>query len=94
MIYFDQDGENLEKSINSLVILILTQTMIFLGEIPNPLTGRKEADLDSALRYIQMLTVLHDKTRGNLDEVEEKLLKESLENITLVYQKKRQAKKE
>lgn len=84
----------MEKSINSLVILILTQTMIFLGEIPNPLTGRKEADLDSALRYIQMLTVLHDKTRGNLDEVEEKLLKESLENITLVYQKKRQAKKE
>ncbi len=83
----------MENSINPIVILILTQAMIFLGEIPNPISGEKNTDLPSSLRYIHMLSALYEKTRGNLVENEEKLLKESLDNLNLVYRNKVESKK-
>lgn len=80
----------MDDSINPIIILILTQAMIFLGEIPNPISGSKEADLASAERYLSMLKVLNTKTAGNLTEQEDKLLTESLQNLTLVFQKRQE----
>jgi hypothetical protein len=88
MWYIERRGDILENSIKPLVLLVLTQAMIFLGEIQNPMTGRKEADLASASRYIGLLTTLEKKTRGNLDEGENQFLMESLHNLSLVYNKK------
>jgi len=78
----------LENSIKPLVVLILTQAMIFLGEVPNPITGKRETNLPAASRYLQMLTALRDKTQGNLDEAEEVFMRDTLDNLNLVFQKK------
>lgn len=78
----------MENSIKPLVLLILTQGMIFLGEVPNPMTGKKETNLQAAEPYLRMMKVLYEKTRGNLDESEELFLRETLENLKLVFQKK------
>jgi len=77
-----------EEGIKSIIILLLTQAMIFLGEIPNPITGEKSTDVNAASRYIHMLSALNEKTKGNLDETEKKLLIESIDNLNLVCQKK------
>ena len=43
------------------------QTMIFLGEIPNPMTNETEKNLMQAKFLIDTLVLLRDKTKGNLD---------------------------
>lgn len=83
----------MENTIKPLVLLILTQAMIFLGEIQNPMSGTKAVDLAAAKRYIDLLSVLEIKTRGNLDESETLFLTESIHNLQLVYNKKIDAKK-
>jgi hypothetical protein len=45
-----------------------------LGEVPNPATGETAVDLPRALRLLQLLVVVHEKTKGNLDEEEQKFL--------------------
>ena len=47
------------------------QAMIFLGEMPNPMTGQSEKNLRQAKFIIDTLVMLKDKTKGNLNEQEQ-----------------------
>ncbi len=47
------------------------QAMIFLGEIPNPMTGKSEKNMRQAKFIIDTLLMLKDKTKGNLTEQEQ-----------------------
>lgn len=50
------------------------QALMSLGEIPNPLSGRREANLDHARYTLQLLEVLQQKTAGNRSPEEEAYL--------------------
>ncbi len=50
------------------------QAMIFLGEIPNPVTNTSEKNLAQAKFVIETLILLQEKTKGNLTRKESDVL--------------------
>lgn len=78
----------MDANINSLIILLLTQAMINLGEINDPVNNSKSINLDGAKVFIDLLEILKQKTKGNLTVEESKYLNSVLDNIQMVYLKK------
>ncbi|MCD4781416.1 MAG: DUF1844 domain-containing protein [Candidatus Omnitrophica bacterium] len=70
--------------INYLTSLGL-QAMVFLGEIPSPVSQRLEQNLKQAKLLIDTLVVLQDKTKGNLSYAECHLLDASVEELSGKY---------
>lgn len=60
---------------------------MFLGQIPNPVTGQNHVNLRAAKSVIDSLQMLEHKTAGNLTEKEEKLLAVALGNLLPLYEK-------
>jgi len=63
-----------EVTFSSLVLSFNTTALFHLGELPHPESGKKSVDLESAKNAIDTLTLLQEKTKGNLDEREQELL--------------------
>ncbi|MDE2027040.1 MAG: DUF1844 domain-containing protein [Candidatus Omnitrophica bacterium] len=61
------------------------QTMIFLGEMPNPITNQVEKNLKQAKFLIDTLVILRDKTKGNLTKEEDDLLNGSIYELQMRY---------
>jgi hypothetical protein len=61
------------------------QAMAALGEIPDPMSGKVTHDLVMAQQMIDIIIMLRDKTRGNLDHHEEALIKEILSGLQMKY---------
>ncbi len=56
-----------------------------LGKVANPMTGKIEKDLTHAQMSIDMLRMLKDKTKGNLQPEEEKILSNAVCDLELNY---------
>jgi len=54
------------------------QAMIFLGEVPNPMTNQPEKNLKQAKFLIDTLVLIREKTVGNLTKEEGELLNGSV----------------
>jgi hypothetical protein len=69
----DQNS-NPEINFETFILSVGTAAMMALGEIENPMTKKKEVDLESAKQNIRILEVLAEKTKGNLDDREQKMM--------------------
>jgi Domain of unknown function (DUF1844) len=58
---------------------------LFLGQIPNPQTGKGEVNLELAKMFIDQLGMIQEKTRGNLTKEEEAVLKNTLSNLQMAF---------
>jgi len=74
-----------EINFSTFVISLSTQALMHLGEIPNPLEGKVERDIPVAKQMIDIISILSEKTRGNLDEGEQKLLQDVLYDLRMRY---------
>lgn len=70
---------------STFVISLSTQALMLLGEISDPETGSAQKDVAVAKQTIDIIGMLDEKCRGNLDEHEERLLKEVLYNLRMRY---------
>jgi hypothetical protein len=61
------------------------QAMIFLGEIPNPLTNQVDKNLKQAKFLIDTMGLIREKTTGNLTKEEGELLNGSIYELQLRY---------
>jgi len=61
------------------------QAVIHLGLAEDPSTGKREKDLDKAKYTIDLLQVVKEKTQGNLDAEEQKLLDGMLYDLRMRY---------
>jgi Domain of unknown function (DUF1844) len=61
------------------------QALAALGEIADPMSGKVAHDLTLAQQMIDIIIMLRDKTRGNLDPHEQALLKEILSSLQMKY---------
>ncbi len=68
-----------------LVDSLYSSAWIMLGKIANPMTGREEINLEVAKANIEMLSMLKDKTKGNLSKFEDDLLSNVLQQLQLNY---------
>ena len=69
----------------AFIISLSTQALMHLGEISNPVTGKVEKDVAVARQTIDIIGMLSEKSKGNLDETEEQLLREVLYNLRMKY---------
>ncbi len=59
--------------------------LMHLGELPEPQSGERRPDFEQARHTIDILDLLERKTRGNLTEEEEGLLRHLLSDLKLRY---------
>jgi len=69
------------------------QASIALGHIPNPATNKTDEDLNQAKFLIDTLGMLEDKTKGNLNAEESKLLENLLYELRSAYLAKSKGEK-
>lgn len=74
-----------EINFAAFVMSLSTQALVHLGEIPDPATNRPERDLPAAQHLIDILGMLAEKTRNNLDHDEESLLRSILFDLRMKY---------
>jgi hypothetical protein len=81
----DDEGAFGEMTFSTFVMGLTTQALMHLGEIPDPVHQGVMHDLPAAKQMIDLLGILRDKTKGNLDEAEEQLLGEVLYDLRMRY---------
>src|SRR3954466_12284333 len=67
------------------VMMQAQNAALFLGQIPNPQTGKGEVNLELARMFIDQLAMIQEKTRGNLSKEEEAVLRNTLSNLQMVF---------
>jgi hypothetical protein len=77
-----------QRDIRAIVILLATQGMIRLGEIPDPLTGQPALDAEGGRFFLDLLEELKRKTEGRLLAEEAALLDDVLGNMRQVLARK------
>ncbi|MDF1553284.1 MAG: DUF1844 domain-containing protein [Deferrisomatales bacterium] len=70
---------------SSFVLGLGQMTLIHLGEMPEPFSGKVEKDLAQASHTIDLLDLLAEKTRGNLSADEAQLLGNLRRELKLKY---------
>ncbi|MCH7949220.1 MAG: DUF1844 domain-containing protein [Candidatus Dadabacteria bacterium] len=70
---------------STFMLSLNASSLIHLGEIHDPELKEISVNLPAAKHTIEILEILKDKTVGNLDEEEDKLLKDILYNLRLKY---------
>jgi hypothetical protein len=63
--------------------------LVHLGVMDDPSTGNKVKNLPLAKQTIDILGMLEEKTKGNLTEDEEKMLKNILYDLRMIYIKEK-----
>ncbi|MEA3560902.1 MAG: DUF1844 domain-containing protein [Candidatus Omnitrophota bacterium] len=74
-----------EMNFGMFITSLGMQVLIHLGEITNPLTKKKEQDLTQAKQTINLIVMLKDKTKGNLEKDETALLENLLYELRMKY---------
>ena len=79
-------AEQLPELDFAMFILSLAHSAwVHLGDAPNPADGQREMNLPMARQTIDLLAMLQDKTRGNLDGDEERVLEQALYDLRTRY---------
>ncbi len=79
-----QSGELSQRFIE-FVMMQAQNAALFLGQIPNPQTGKGEVNLELAKMFIDQLAMIQEKTRGNLTQEEATVLRNALSNLQMVF---------
>jgi len=73
---------------SSIIILLYFPTLVQLGLVEDPGTGEKTENLQLAKRNIDLLDLLKDRTKGNLEAEEQQFLDGVLDQLKLAYLQK------
>jgi hypothetical protein len=72
---------------STFILSLNTAALVHLGELPDPVTNKKQVNLTLAKHTIDTLEMLKEKTKGNLSVEEEKLLQSILYELKLKFLK-------
>ena len=70
---------------SNFVISVSTATLVHFGELPDPVTGKRERNLFLARQNIDLLGMIREKTKGNLTAEEQRVLDDALFKLRLRY---------
>ena len=74
-----------EINFSTFVISLSTQALMHLGEIANPVSGHVAADVPAAKQMIDLLGMIKEKTNGNLNANEDRLMQDILFDLRMKY---------
>ena len=81
-------GDAAQMTLSTFLMSLSTQALMYLGEIPNPVTGQPETDLGGVRELIDIISMLQEKTRGNLDPAEARLFEKVLYDLRMRFVEK------
>jgi len=75
-----------ELSFTAFVVSLASTAAIHLGDLPDPVSGQAaEVNLEGANQMIEILSLLDQKTRGNLTAEERQLLEQVLYELRMRF---------
>lgn len=80
-----QEKKAPEPTFASLVLTLSTSAWVSLGKISDPAAEEVKKDFDGAKYIIDSLIMLREKTKGNLEDAEQKLLNGIISELQSVY---------
>jgi hypothetical protein len=72
-------------SFSDLVLMLATMAAVHLGEVGDPVTGETHKNLPAAGQMVDLLTVVQEKTQGNLEPDESQLVDTLLYELRLKF---------
>jgi len=72
----------------SFLMIYLQTALIHLGEMDDPIEKKPQINLEAARQIIDILEMLKEKTRGNLNQQEEQYLEYMLFDLRMRYVEK------
>ena len=78
-------GQVPPASFETLMSTLTTQALLYMGAVPDPMTGQRIAHLELATHNIDLLAVLEEKTKGNLSEEETSRLTQTINELRMLY---------
>ncbi len=94
---YPKEGSELDNSSNDtdkaretylfqhLVVMFQTLALQQMGKLVSPITGKVERDLHQAKITVDMLGMIQNRTEGNLDENEKKILDTVMMELQMNY---------
>jgi len=80
-----QAGQMPPASFEMLLTTFATEAMVAMGQFPNPVTQETIHSPEHAKYAIDMLQMLEEKTKGNLNEGEQTMMTDLLYQLQMLY---------
>ena len=80
----EDTGQN-NPAFSGLVESLASQALLFMGAVADPMSGQTHRDLNQSQAMIDLLSMLQDKTKGNLTAKEAEHLEQILGDVRLAY---------
>jgi hypothetical protein len=77
-------GEMTQRFIE-FVMMQAQNAAFVLGQIPHPQTGKADVNLEMAQLLIDQLVMIQEKTKGNLNSDESRILAQTVSNLQMLF---------
>lgn len=74
----------------TFIFSLNSSALVQLGLMEDPMTGEKSKNLPLARQTIDIISMLEEKTRGNLDKDEAAMIKNILYDLRILYVKEKE----
>jgi hypothetical protein len=81
----NKENDNNKILFINLITMLSMSTMQQLGKMQNPMTGKAEVQLEAAQATIDVIEMLQEKTKGNLDDEEQNFLNDTVSTLKMNY---------
>ena len=81
----EKGSMTMDIDFSSFIMSMATQALMQLGDMQPPPGIEVTVDPQAAKQSIDILTIIEEKTKGNLEPAEEKLLEEILHNLRMSF---------
>ncbi|MDD3844995.1 MAG: DUF1844 domain-containing protein [Syntrophorhabdaceae bacterium] len=76
-----------DLNFSTFLLSLSTSAMVCLGELPDPISSEKNVNLSLAKQTITIIEILKEKTKGNLNAEEDRLIDGILYDLHIRYVK-------
>ena len=84
-----QESDYPQVNFTNFVLSLSTSALFHFGDFPDPEGGKTEKNLPAAKQTIDILDILNEKTKGNLNENENNLIQGALYELKMRYVKEK-----
>jgi hypothetical protein len=78
-------GKPQQLAFVDVISVFFNQAVMSLGRIPHPMTGQPFVSFEAAQESIAVLDILQEKTTGNLDDEESRVLETMISELKILY---------
>lgn len=88
----EKTASEFEMNFSTFVMSLTSSAFYYLGDVADPQTGEMHENLPAVKQTIDILIILKDKTKNNLDKEEDKLLEQLIYELQTKYAAKKPKK--